>query len=404
MKTLTRFLVLTFLWGNANAYETPVHAFMTKTAFDRSDLAVNSAKLLFAIWVLQGASLTNYLQKRIAMKRLFFLSIILLSGFTSAQEICGFPTSLIKSGFERAEQPASAILPPENTAVSINVQGPANGSVVGVNAIQVYGTYSGPANTGIAVNGVPALTDGSSFVSPRILLEPGVNTLSIRYATLDAAPVTITRTVNYMPSALPDVLLAARSPGDYAPILVPFTLATKLPSGQNQITNVRIDFNGDGIFEVNGAAPIALEYAYENAGLYVPTAIVTFDDGLTPTAPVVIQDQARVMAQNLAFTRQTLCGVYYTMKSRLLANQISLAVNTQSPMQQTRMTNLWTALSNAGRLNAVATRLGPIVDGQITRNTAELMIAISTATSGVFDGFQVRFRKDENGVWRIDAM
>ena len=73
-------------------------------------------------------------------------------------------------------------------------------------------------------------------------------------------------------------------------------------------------------------------------------------------------------------------------------------------MQQTRMTNLWTALSNAGRLNIVATRLGPIVDGRITRNTAELMIAISTDTSSVFDGFQVRFRKDENGVWRIDAM
>ena len=50
------------------------------------------------------------------------------------------------------------------------------------------------------------------------------------------------------------------------------------------------------------------------------------------------------------------------------------------------------------------THLCPIVDGQIARNTAEMLFAIATATAGEFDGFQVRFRKDVNGVWRIDAM
>ena len=45
MKPFTRFLTLTLICGNAHAYETPTHAFMTKAAFDRSDLAVNSAEL-----------------------------------------------------------------------------------------------------------------------------------------------------------------------------------------------------------------------------------------------------------------------------------------------------------------------------------------------------------------------
>jgi hypothetical protein len=45
LKTFTRLLTLMISIGSAHAYETPVHAFMTKTAFDRSDLAVNSAEL-----------------------------------------------------------------------------------------------------------------------------------------------------------------------------------------------------------------------------------------------------------------------------------------------------------------------------------------------------------------------
>ncbi len=338
------------------------------------------------------------------MKKLLFMSGLLISAFANAQEQCGFPVSLARSGFESGEQPASVILPPENTPVTVTIQGPVNASTVGVGAIQVFGTYTGPANTGISVNGVPALTDGASFVSPRVLLEPGVNTLTIRYATMDAAPVEITRSITYATSATPEVLFAAGSPGDYTPTVVPFTLATKFPSAQNVITNVQVDYDSNGTFEVNGAQPTKLEFAYERAGLYVATAIVTFDDGNTGTPPVIVQDQTRVLAQSLAFTRQTLCGVYYAMKNRLVQNQIALAVNTQSPKQQARMTTLWNALANAGRLNAVATRLGPIVDGQIARNTAEMLFAIATATAGEFDGFQVRFRKDINGVWRIDAM
>jgi len=45
MKTFTQFLTLALLCGNAQSYETPTHAFITKAAFDRSDLAVNSADL-----------------------------------------------------------------------------------------------------------------------------------------------------------------------------------------------------------------------------------------------------------------------------------------------------------------------------------------------------------------------
>jgi hypothetical protein len=53
-----------------------------------------------------------------------------------------------------------------------------------------FGTYSGPVTMGIS-NNVPAITNGASFVSPRITLAPGANPLTIRYAAMDLAPVTI---------------------------------------------------------------------------------------------------------------------------------------------------------------------------------------------------------------------
>ena len=334
-----------------------------------------------------------------------FLALVAFSSTVFSQEQCGFPVSLARSGFESGEQPASVVLPPENTPLSITIQGPISGSTVGVDAIQIYGTYVGPANTGVSINGVPALTNGSAFVSPRIPLEPGLNTLTIRYASTDTAAVTQTRTVTYSAAAQPAVVFAARSPGDYAPTTVPFVLATTLPPNQTVVARVQIDYNGDGIFEVDGLTPPArLEFAYENPGLYPARARVSFDDGNIGTPLVVQEDTARVLIQSLAYTRQTLCGVYYAMKSRLQQNQISLALNTQSPKQRNRMQALWTGLANNSALVTTANRLGQIIGGQLSRNTAEMTIAIPTATAGQYDGFSVRFRRDENGVWRIDFM
>jgi hypothetical protein len=329
---------------------------------------------------------------------------LLLQSTANAQENCGFPVSLARSGFEDGEQPPSVVLPADTTPMNINVLGPLNGDSVGVSVIQVYGNYSGPATMGISVNNVPAITNGASFVSPRITLEPGANTLTIRYAALDLAPISITRTITYVPSAVPEVLLTARSPGDYVPTLVPFLLATKLPTGQTQVSNVKVDFDGDGSFEVDTASPTRLMYAFERPGLFTSLARVTFDDGNAQTAPVIVEDRTRVLGQSLANTRQTLCTVYYAMKNRLVQNNIALALNTQTPSRQARMQSLWTSLSNAGRLNAVTARLGQIADGQISRNTAELLMASPTSTAGEFDGFQVRFRRDASGVWRIDGM
>jgi hypothetical protein len=338
------------------------------------------------------------------MKRLLLLSMTWISVFAVAQDQCGFPASLIKSGFERGEQPAFAILPSETTPVSINVQSPSAAITVSVGSIQVFGTYTGPANTGISVNNVPVISNGSHFVSPRITLAIGSNTITIRYATLDQLPTTITRTVTYDPNLAQPVLLTASSPGDYTPVRMQFLLSTKLPPGQNLISRVQIDYNGDGVFEFDGTQPGNLEYAFELSGNYSAKARVTFDDGDPKTPLEVREDTTQIIMQDLAFTRQTLCGVYYAMKSRLAANQQTQALNTLMPAIRPRFQQTWAALAQANALGTAASRLGQVIDGQFARSTVELDIAIPTATAGVFRGYSVRIRKDPDGVWRIANM
>lgn len=332
------------------------------------------------------------------------LILILATGAAHTQEQCGFPPSILKSGFEDGEQAPSVELPPDTTPIAVTFQGPADGSTVGVNAIQFYGTYTGPANTGIAVNGVPALTNGTAFVAPRIPLATGANTITLSYAATDTAPVTVTRTITYDPSLTQNVLLAARSPGDYAPTRVPFVLATKLPAGQTSVSRVQIDFNGDGTFDFDQASPGTLEYAYDQPGLYVALARVSFDDGSAGTPLVVVDDSTRVLVQSLAYTRQTLCRLYAAMKTRLAQQNVSTATNTLSTRIKPTYLTFWTNLQNAGQLVSTTAKLGPVIDGQLSRNSAEMLIGVPTANPQEMRGYPFRFRRDANGVWRIDGM
>jgi hypothetical protein len=330
--------------------------------------------------------------------------LIAFSDRLQAQENCGFPVSLARSGFERGEQPSIAVLPLESTPITVSLAAPIAGATLGVSSVQLYGTYTGPANTGIVVNGIAAIVNGNAFVTPRIPLSVGSNTLSLSYAGLDQAPQTLTRLINYDPNINQAVLLTAAGPGDIAPVRVRFSISTKLPPAQTSIARVQVDYNGDGIFEFDGTQPQNLEYAFEVSGLFASRARVTFDDADPLTAPVVMEDTTRVLIQDMAFTRQTLCGVYYAMKSRLAAGNISSALNTLTPTIRGRFQPLWTTLASNNTLAQTANRLGQVVNGQIARSNAEFQIAIPTMVAGNFKAYQVRFRKDANGVWRIASM
>lgn len=277
---------------------------------------------------------------------------------------------------------------------------------MGSDFIQIYGSYAGPANTGVTANGAIIAVGTTQFVSPPIALSPGSNTIAIVGSTLDGAPITINRTVIFDAGQRPDVELRSDAFSGYAPARVPFSLTFRIPASQTTLTRVELDYNGDGIYEVDVAsAPSQLSFAYDAAGIYVASARLSFDDGNAVTPLAVRTSSWRVLLTTMAFTRQTLCGLYYGMKQRLAPGQsgITSALRTLEPDLRPEFQTLWTDLG--ANLTATASQLGEIVDGQISDVTAEMMVAIpDPAVPGEFFGFPVIFRRGPDGVWRISEM
>jgi hypothetical protein len=337
---------------------------------------------------------------------LWFCTLLLYSAFANAQENCGYALAILKSGFENGEQPPLVVLPGETTPLTLTLDYPSNNLVVGSDTLQIYGSYTGPSNTGIVANSVTIPTNASNFASFPLTLTPGSNTITLTGTTLDGTPQTISRTVVYDANQRPDVEFQSAAFADYAPARVAFSLNYRIPLGQTLLTRVEIDYDGDGLFEVDAATPPArLEFAFGAGGFYTATARLSFDDG-NPGTPLLIRSgSAKVLMQTMAFTRQTLCGVYYAMKHRLQPGQsgVTAALRTLTPDLCTEFQPFWTDL--AGNLSATANQLGEIVDGQIADTAAEFQVAIpDTAVPGEFFGFPVFFRRAADGVWRISEM
>ena len=344
------------------------------------------------------------------MKKLLFISGLVISGlvisaFADAQENCGFPVSLLRSGFETGEQAQYVTLPGDTTPLTMTVDYPTQNLTVGLPALQVYGTLSGPSNLGVRINDAElAINSATDFTSQLFALLPGSNAIQIKIETQAGAIQTVTRDVIYDPQLVTEVSFQAKTSGDYAPITIPFALKTVNPPAQTQVTKVQIDFDGDGIFEVDAAtAPTKIEGRYQNPGVYLARARIEFDDGNMATPVVVRESRYRIQMKSLAYVRQTLCGVYYGLKNKLVANQVTDAVAAMSPRIRADYEILFNFQGAA--LPARAAKLGVVVSGLISDISAEFTVAIPDAgTPGEFSGFPVQFARDTKGVWRISAL
>ena len=337
------------------------------------------------------------------MKKLLFI-LILMSAFADAQENCGFPVSLLRSGFEAGEQQPLVVLPIDGTPLTVNIVSPIEGEVVPADKVQVYGSLTGPANLGVMVNGQLALSNATQFSSRPLVLDAGAQVISVTLTTIDGATIIGIRNITVSPSIGANVSLSAATTGGYAPQTIPLTLITRLPAAQTTVARVQIDYQGDGIFDVDSPdANVALSYNYDAPGAYIALARVSFDDGDPMTPLVVREGKYRIQMQSLAYTRQTLCATYYGMKHRLIANQIPLALNTLGTRIKSKFQTLWNSLGT--NLATVAARLGQVTVGQISDVSAEFIVSIpDPAVPGEYLGFPVLFSRGSDGVWRIYAM
>lgn len=322
-----------------------------------------------------------------------------------ADETCGLPSTfdvIFINGFEAAS-PAALPLPTlaqleqnrrarQATAPTIAITSPASGAAIADSKVDVVGTYSGPDNTGIAIGSARAYTYNGQFVVPALPLAPGSTTLTATATTIDGLTSSASATVSSAQAAPAPLSLAANAYAGFAPLAVSFV--AQLNAGS--IQSVAVDYDGDGVDDYSGAAfPSPFAHTYSTPGIYAVRLTVHSSAGTTYTAT------QRVVIQDLAAVRSTVCGVFGHFRQNVAANQMTTAAQALGDTAKDRYT---TFLNGLGATNAgtVATQLGTIANGVFGVDQASLIVVANVGSETV--GFPVTIARGDDGVWRIISL
>lgn len=331
-------------------------------------------------------------------------------GTAFADPLCGVPPDAIfKSRYEAGEVAPPSYnplpqLPPAGTPLTLSVLAPANSATIGSPKVQVHGTFTGPPNTGISVNGVAALQSGNAFLSREVSLVPGTNTITVRATTSAGATQEVTRSVTYDSNAEPVITFGSVLVGDFAPFSTRFLIGLKAGIPNPLIQRLRIDFNGDGTNDLDTTdATTRLSFRYQSPALYLASAEVTLDDGVPGTPVEVITATRRVIAEDLDITRATLCNAYEVFRSRLRTWQYTGALELFNIDVRPKYAPFFEGLGVNG--TTVADGLGEIADGVIGLDDVELQLVRPIPLQpGRFHRFPLQFERNPDGVWRVSAL
>ena len=341
------------------------------------------------------------------MKKLLFISGLLISAFAGAQETCGLqqakydqPDLILRNGFEgnlvvQAKggglgPPLAIVNPPTlGIAPTITITSPIAGATF-AGAVQVQGTFTGPANTGISVLGVAATVIGNQFVSEPLQLTAGSIDLVARAKTLDG--LSATRNISVSVSAAPaqDFEISLSSRVGFAPFRLKPRIGVR---GITGIQSVAIDFNGDGNNDYTGAIENIPFYVYSNPGVYKLRIILTTpSQTLTRFRTLAVPGVPEIRAQA--------CSVYAHLRARLTANDSAGALQAIAQPLRGQMSELFDALG-ANR-PAFAARLGTMANGIFTPVNAEIMLVNEVGAD--LQGAAMHMTRGGDGVWRIDSL
>lgn len=277
----------------------------------------------------------------------------------------------------------TAPLPPP---AQIAVQSPSNGATVTDDQVTIVGTWSGPPNTGITVNGVIAAVSGNQFFAT-VPLTPGVNVLAVTATTAQGGRSTLRVTVTGAGSA-PTRVTASAMQG-FAPMQVLFSVTSDRP-----IQSV------DGSFSVGSPFSVAplngpLSFTYTTPGIHEAVFNVRHADGTTVTRILhIIVDDLLVLDGMLKLSWQGFL-------TKLVGRDIAGAGTYMSDHAKDVYIAVLQALQNG--LPSIATSFSELRTFALRPRLGEFAIR-RTEVDGKTYMYLIYFRQGEDGVWRLESM
>lgn len=273
--------------------------------------------------------------------------------------------------------------------LTLSITSPTNGANVNDDAVLVTGTYSGPANTAITVNGQVACIVGNTFYAENVPLSTGVNTLTVTAAMADG--LTSTTSVGVTSTGPAPIQVRASPVCGYAAQTVDFAVTNNTT---NTIQSIQADFDGNATVDLTTANPAGIQNTYTAAGVYRAAITVQDSQGANHIS------QQTIVVNAAADMDTMLRGIYSNMLDRLRVGAIDGALNYVTGGVTEKYKAVFTTLKP--NLPSIVDALGTIQGGTIGSDMAEYVVVRNTPNGQ--QAFPVYFLKGEDGVWRIDGM
>jgi hypothetical protein len=276
-------------------------------------------------------------------------------------------------------------------AVKVTITDPSAGASLSRTNVLVTGTFQGPPNTGITLNGDVAMVSGNRFFA-NLSLNPGPNTLTAVATTPEGITASDTVIVAVNRNSPDPVQISAEPQSGIAPLTVRFSVDNFSGQPSQQII---ADFNGDGSNDFSTNDPNApVEFTYASTGVYRATITVTDSQNTvySQTVAIVVHD-----GQQLDQLFNSLWG---NMKNALVRGDVNGAAQYLNEGAKRKYQPVFEALKP--QFPQIIASYSPLRRILITDSIGEY--AIVRTYNGQNRVYLIYFLQDVDGVWRVDAM
>ena len=274
--------------------------------------------------------------------------------------------------------------------IAVTIISPADHAVIARPDVMVCGTFDNSSGneTGITVNGKPAMVYGNTFAINHVSLLNGENTIAVTATDIDGQTGTEQVSVTATQPAHHVTVNAAVESGS-----LPLASALAI-SGTFGIADSGLSFSGPGPVEIVESGADRYRIRLTDPGIYYVTAEVVH-------GAAVYTDTIAMLGVDPVEIDLLLRQKWSDMKTALRSGDIEQALRYHHPRSQERYRAIYTALGSD--LPGLAAQMEDISRIYCVDGTAKYRIRQTHDVDGrlVPITYYVYFVRDDNGLWRI---